>query len=453
MHSLRLFSHRPFQIAMALSEKLSALKGRAERQLDVLNSTEKTKNALLLPFFEALGYDPFDVREVEPEYPVDSEGEHPNAVDYAVRVNGAPAMLFECREATANLDTVGEDLFFRHAGELPGSLAVLTNGVTYRFFANLGGGDGVDSQPFFEFSLFDQEPGKITYLKRLTKPAFDAQEVLAAAFGLKYTRLLEGYLAEQQEDPDEHFVRFLAAQVYDGEVSEDVLGHFHPVVQRVLREFEMEKREIPPQAPSQSGDSSQSEAAGQPGDSTQPDAPAQTENSTQAEDAESEDTTQADETSQPAPPSSMEEVADLDAHLQRTPTEQNNNGQQNGKQEDVTTGSSPAGVTNSEAANTEAANRGTANSEVIDAESEGDESEGANPVPEKSGSPGDDGAPQSGEGNTQASQTENGQLEDKEAEKEELEDEELEGEQIEDEASDGGGGIAQEFANKVIGDS
>ena len=431
---------------MTLSEKLSALKGRAERQLDVLNSTEKTKNALLLPFFEALGYDPFDVREVEPEYPVDSEGEDPKTVDYAVRVDGAPAMLFECMEATANLDAAGEDLFFRRVGKLPGSLAVLTNGVTYQFFADLGGGEGVDNRPFFQFNLLGQESGEITYLKRLTKPAFDTREALAAAFGLKYTRLLEGYITEQREDPDEHFVRFLAAQVYDGEVSEEVLGHFHPVVQRVLREFEMEEREIPSQAPSRQDSPSQSEAAGQPGDSAQPEVPTQTENSTQAEGTKPEDENRADETSQPDPQSSPEEeTADLDAHLQRTPAEQNNNGQQNGKQEDAADGS-PA--TRNGAANSE-----VANSETPAIESDGTGSEGGNPVSEESEPHGGDGDVQRGDDDPQTVNTENGQPEDKKTEEEDLEAEELKGEQIEDESPDGGGGIAQEFANKVIGDS
>lgn len=402
---------------MGLSENLSALKGRAERQLDVLNSTEKTKNALLLPFLEALGYDPFDVREIEPEYPVDSGGEDSITVDYAVRIDGAPAMLLHCTEAAAsaeaaaNLDVGGGDLFFRPAEELPASLAVLTNGIVYQFFADLEGGAGVDDRPFLEFNLLGQEPGQITYLKRLTKPAFDAQKVLSAAFELKYTRLLEHYLAEQREDPDKHFVRFLAAQIFEGEVTEDALGQFDSVVRRFLRQFEMEEPEIPARVPSQPGDSSQqeassrqevaseSEAASQPDDSSTPEAPSQPDPSPQTE-----DTNRADETTQGGDPdSTTEEAVELDAHLQQAPAGLSDNDEQ----QNVAPSS---------------------------------EAPSSDPSPEKGEHPGSEEDLHSGE-------AENGALKDEEVEEKEL------NEELEDEAPDGGGSIAQEFANKVIGDS
>lgn len=233
---------------MGLPEKLSALRESAERQLDVLNSQEKTANALLLPFFEALGYDAFNVREVEPGHVVELQGEARN-VDYAVKIDGAPAMLFQCAEATTDLNAFDGDPLFRHFDALDTSLVVLTNGLTYRFFADLSGGETVDGRPFCEFDLLDYEPEQIPYLERLTKSEFDTEEVLSAAFELKYTRLLQHYIVQQREEPDAHFVRFLAAQIHEGEVSEDLLHRFQPVVQKLLRQFNMEERRVQRHAP------------------------------------------------------------------------------------------------------------------------------------------------------------------------------------------------------------
>lgn len=253
---------------MSLSEKISALRESAEGQLDVLNSKEKTKNALLLPFFNALGYDAFNVREVEPGHAVELEEEVRN-VDYAVKIDGAPAMLFQCEGAATDLDAFNGDPLFRHLGVLDASLAVLTNGRTYRFFADLGGGGAVDGRPFLEFDLLDYEAEQITFLELLTKSAFDTDEVLSAAYERKYTRLLQNYLVRQREDLDAHFLRFLAAQIHEGEVSEEILDRFQPVVQKLLRRFDMEKRKIQQQAAGKGEEVEESTATSHSGETEQ----------------------------------------------------------------------------------------------------------------------------------------------------------------------------------------
>lgn len=261
---------------MGLPEKLTALKESAESQLHALNSKEKTKTALLLPFFNALGYDPFKIRDVEPGYAVKLKGEGPRNVDYALKIDGAPAILFQCEEASADLDAFDGDPLYRHMGDLETSIVVLTNGLNYRFHANLGRGSGVDERPFLVFDLLDYEPEQVTYLKRLTKSTFDTQEALSAAFELKYTRLLQNYLVQQREAPDQHFVRFLAAQIYEGDVSEEVLKRFRSVVQTLLRQFDIEERQLPSQGTSppdisiQTGVPSPSEDTTQPDDSSSP---------------------------------------------------------------------------------------------------------------------------------------------------------------------------------------
>lgn len=338
---------------MGLSENLSALKERAEDQLDILNSKEKTENALLLPFFNALGYDAFNVREVEPGHVVEVEGEARN-VDYAVKIDGAPAMLFQYEEATADLDVFDGDPLFRHFDALDTSLVVLTNGLTYRFFADLGNGDRVDGRPFFEFDLLDYEPEQITYLRRITKSAFDTQQVLSAAFELKYTRLLQNYLVRQREEPDTHFVRFLAAQIYEGEVSEETLGRFHPVVQKLLRQFDMEERTVRRQAIDEGEEVEGTTATSRPEETEQPTGT-----------SPREDTDQPDESNAPS-----EEDVHVEASAQEVPSEQSTNGKQQEAPD------STDGVTESEDSESE----DSENADLRDGEPDGDESDGGSHI-------------------------------------------------------------------------
>lgn len=221
---------------MEFAQKLTALEESAQRHLEVLDTEEKTKNALLLPFFDLLGYDPFDVQEVEPGYAVDLDGEGQIETDYAVHLDGAPVMLFQCEEAAVGQNAFEGHSLFRHLDEVEASIVGLTNGLSYWFYTEVATMGGTNDLPFLKFDLLDYEPDQVTDLKRLAKSNFDAEEIFSIAFERQHTQLLQGYLARQREDPDEHFVRFLAAQVHEGGVSEDVLDRLQPVVRSVLQD-------------------------------------------------------------------------------------------------------------------------------------------------------------------------------------------------------------------------
>lgn len=226
---------------MGLAQKLSTLKDRAEDQGPSLNTTEKTKNALLLPFFQMLGYDPFNVREVEPAPTVDLGSGNSETVDYAVNIDGAPAMLFQCRKATAGREAFEQATLLQRLDKLETTVVGLTNGLSYWFYTEVAAMGGANLLPFLKLDLFGYESQQVTDLERLTKSNFDAEEILSLAFERQHTHLLQNYFAEQQENPDEHFVRFLAAQIHEGGVSDDVLGRLQPVVQTFLEDVEVDR--------------------------------------------------------------------------------------------------------------------------------------------------------------------------------------------------------------------
>lgn len=234
---------------MELLDRLSALQSSAERQLHALNTRKKTKNALILPFFRALGYDPFDVREVEPDFDVGLEEQGMKTVNYALKKDGAPAILVQCEKAETDLGASDNSFLFQYFDELGADVAVFTNGLRYRFYANLDAGIKDDGRPFLEFNLLEHKPGQIEELEPFTRPAFDTEAILSAAYDRTCGRLLREYVVQQQQSPDEHLVRFLATKIYEGNVSGDVLKRFRPVVQTVLREVVDGGSEIQWQAP------------------------------------------------------------------------------------------------------------------------------------------------------------------------------------------------------------
>lgn len=253
---------------MNLPDRISTLQSSAKRQLHALGGKKKTENALVLPFFEALGYNPFDMRQVEPRPEITPGGSNAEAVscapkvDYALKKEGSPTMLVRCREAKADIGAFEKQVreggsVLERLGDLEAEVAVLTNGLTYQFYTGLGGSDravghpsdghaggrragekrGAGERPFLKFNLLGHEAEELQMLRRLSRPAFDREEIRQIVFDRQARRRLRSYLAGQRESPSDLLVRFLAAQIYDGEVPSGQIDRFRPIVQEVVGEL------------------------------------------------------------------------------------------------------------------------------------------------------------------------------------------------------------------------
>src|SRR4030042_5419638 len=91
---------------MDLIDKLREISARIPKlkQDGLIKTEEGTKNALVMPFINALGYNVFDPTEVTPELVADVGTKKGEKVDYAILKNGKPIILFECKWCGSNLD-------------------------------------------------------------------------------------------------------------------------------------------------------------------------------------------------------------------------------------------------------------------------------------------------------------------------------------------------------------
>ena len=114
---------------MDLREVLDSLADRLDQQLPLLTNEEATKNALIMPVINALGYNVFDPTEVLPEFTADIGTKKGEKVDYAINIAGAPMMLVECKSVTSALKFEHASQLFRYFGVTDARFAILTNGV------------------------------------------------------------------------------------------------------------------------------------------------------------------------------------------------------------------------------------------------------------------------------------------------------------------------------------
>ncbi len=111
-------------------EKLQAIAARVPSMREQLGTEEATKNALIMPFIQALGYNPFNPLEVVPEFTADVGIKKGEKVDYAIMQDGEPIILIECKTLGSNLDKYDSQLH-RYFHTTPARIAILTAGVRY----------------------------------------------------------------------------------------------------------------------------------------------------------------------------------------------------------------------------------------------------------------------------------------------------------------------------------
>ena len=201
---------------MDLIDQLKALATRIQQTKSLIQTEEATKNAMVLPFIQILGYNVFDPTDVTPELVADIGTKKGEKVDYAILRNGDPIMLFECKRCGGDLHINHASQLFRYFHVTESRFGVLTNGLKYRFFTDLEQPNKMDETPFFEFDLLDFKERDVEELKKFAKSTFDVDTILTTASDLKYTRLIQERLTEWVANPPDEFVRIISADLLAG---------------------------------------------------------------------------------------------------------------------------------------------------------------------------------------------------------------------------------------------
>jgi hypothetical protein len=218
--------------------KIAALIQRLPKLVEHLQTEEATKNALVLPFISALGYDIFNPQEVVPEFIADVGTKKGEKVDYAIKRDGEVILLIECKQAKTDLNQAVMNQLYRYFSVTKARIAILTNGVAYWFYSDLVAPNKMDARPFLELDLSDPRPGALSEVKKLAKDEFDLDKMLSAANELKYTSEFNKIMATQMENPEEDFVRFFYSRALPGaRFTAAAREQFTPLVARAFQQL------------------------------------------------------------------------------------------------------------------------------------------------------------------------------------------------------------------------
>lgn len=226
---------------MDFVEQLQQLATKTQKLCNVLQTEEATKNALIMPFLNTLGYDIFDPTEVIPEFIADIGTKKGEKVDYAIKKDDKIIMLFECKHCGGDLSINHASQLFRYFTVTDARIAVLTNGIIYKFFTDLEAPNKMDEKPFFEVNMFELDDVGINELKKLTKANFDIENIVSAAGELKYTRQIKKWFNSQLESPSDELVKLAASNVFSGVLTPTRREYFNGIVKRAFNQLVNER--------------------------------------------------------------------------------------------------------------------------------------------------------------------------------------------------------------------
>lgn len=226
---------------MSFKDYVADLAERANTAVSVAQTEEATKNAVIMPFIRVLGFDVFDPTQVVPEFIADVGIKKGEKVDYALYIEGRHEFLIECKSISANLKDAQYNQLFRYFTVTDASIAILTNGLQYWFFTDVDETNKMDSVPFFKFDLTGYDDNDIRELENFTKDKFNVTTIKSRASALKYTRAAIAFLDAQWSNPDDDFVRLVARNFYEGNLTKQVVEGLRPNIKRAFDELVRQK--------------------------------------------------------------------------------------------------------------------------------------------------------------------------------------------------------------------
>jgi len=220
---------------MDFKDLIKQLGDRVTKLKDQIQTEEATKNAFIMPFLQALGYDVFNPTEVVPEFISDIGLKKGEKIDYAIFRDGNPTILVECKHWKENL-SIHDGQLLRYFHVSKAKFGILTNGIIYRFYSDLVAPNKMDEKPFLEFNISEIKDNQIEELKKFHKTVFDAESIVNTASELKYMNELKQLIQQELINPTPDFVKHFAKQVYPSNISAKVLEQFTNLTKKSIQQ-------------------------------------------------------------------------------------------------------------------------------------------------------------------------------------------------------------------------
>ncbi len=164
-------------------------------------------------------------------------------VDYAIAINGDIVMIVEAKGRDQKPTAHDGQLRKYFNGLLKTKVAIVTNGIEYRFFTDLRHENVMDEEPFFSFNILQYDQKQIENLKFFHRDNFDSTLIKRQAEEMIYLQGMTKIIGDLLRSPSDDFIRILISQfkainpnyVIKGNITPSMIQKFKPLIERSIQ--------------------------------------------------------------------------------------------------------------------------------------------------------------------------------------------------------------------------
>ncbi|WP_418909662.1 type I restriction endonuclease (plasmid) [Borreliella lanei] len=230
---------------MNFIELIKDLIRKIQNDKDFVENEAQTRQNLIDPFLDAMGYDHTDISIVK----VEDKADIPKLnglkkVDYIIyptKRDEEPTILIEAKyhNSREKLENHLKQLkpYFENVRSQAKRVefGILTDGIEYRFYTDLDKDNLLDNEPFMVINLEKLTPKDFEHLKRFSRNSLNVEEARSFALEKKYTDKLLAYLKKEIKNPSDDFLEFFKTKIGFKKTCSDKI--FNDIIKNIFSMF------------------------------------------------------------------------------------------------------------------------------------------------------------------------------------------------------------------------
>lgn len=180
---------------------------KLNESIELSTNEAQTRKFLIEPFFLMLNY---ESKNLIPEFNADFGDRISQKIDYAIQLNKKEFILVEAKKYNSRLTD-------KEAGQLNGyfgntknsKIAILTNGVEYKFYSDVVEPNIIDSKPFFTFNISSFTDKDLDSLIRFDKRYINVQSIVKSAQEIVFIESFENAFFKELVAPSRDLLKII----------------------------------------------------------------------------------------------------------------------------------------------------------------------------------------------------------------------------------------------------
>ena len=215
---------------------LESLALQIKEKKSLISNEQETKQFLIIPFIQILGYDISNPGEVKLEFPADIEPKKGEKIDFALLKENKPIIFIEAKPVNVPVDNFEPQLrrYFNAYHET--KFGVITNGEEYRFFSDTQNLNVMDNIPFLTVNFSNLKESDFKNLLKFKKENYDEKSLCNIAEDLHYITAITEKFKELLKKPSDEFIELLfKSAIRDQRLSPKLREKLPPLVKIAIQ--------------------------------------------------------------------------------------------------------------------------------------------------------------------------------------------------------------------------